>query len=107
MAAVMSRHKYRCFTVLESGDGVHWRVVNDCSGPIQDRSSVFLNPLRTPRRWIYSIKGGPPPDKEGPFGRSRAYWESRELGVGADWTGARGGDTPFAGLPTTKAISPS
>ena len=41
--------------------------------------------MRSPRRWVYSIKAGPPPDADGPFGRSRSYWESAELGVGAEW----------------------
>lgn len=56
------------------------------AGPIEDRSSIFLNPMRHPRQWIYSIKSGPKPDSTGPYGRSRSYWETPELGVGADWS---------------------
>lgn len=85
MAAVFARNKYGAYTILHSADGVHWTVFLDKTGPIADRSSVFLNPLRRPRKWIYSIKSGPPPDTHGPFGRSRSYWESADLGVGADW----------------------
>ena len=85
MAAVFRRNKYGCYTILHSGDGIHWTVFLEKTGPIADRSSVFLNPLRHPRKWIYSIKSGPQPDALGPFGRSRSYWESKDLGVGADW----------------------
>ena len=85
MAAVFKKNEYHCYAVLASADGVHWRETLPCSGPIEDRSSVFLNPMRSPRKWIYSIKAGPPPDAQGPFGRSRNYWESAQLGVGADW----------------------
>jgi hypothetical protein len=46
---------------------------DESAGPIEDRSSIFLNPMRTPRQWIYSIKSGPKADKQGPFGRSRSY----------------------------------
>ena len=85
MAAVFKRNKYSAYTILHSKDGIHWVVFLEKTGPIADRSSVFLNPFRRPRQWIYSIKSGPKPDKDGPFGRSRSYWESPALGVGADW----------------------
>ena len=102
MAAVLARHQYQCYTILLSGDGIHWRVSNDCSGKIADRSTVFKNSLRSPALWVYSIKSYPPPDKAGqPFGRSRAYWESAELGEGANWSGAPGG--PRSPLPWTNA----
>ena len=39
--------------------------------------------MRTPRQWVYSIKSG---HTLPTYGRSRAYWETPELGVGADWT---------------------
>ena len=51
-------------------------------GPVEDRSSVFLNPLRSPRKWIYSIKSPPKSDAEGPYGRSRDYYETADFGVG-------------------------
>ena len=81
MAAVFSKEHYSAFSILNSPDGVHWTTTLNRTGPIQDRSSVFLNPFRTPRQWVYSIKAGP----KG-FGRSRSYWESTELGVNANWS---------------------
>lgn len=85
MAAVFLRNQYRFFTILHAADGVHWSVFLEKSGPIEDRSSVYLDPFRRPRKWIYSIKSAPPPDAGGPFGRSRSYVDSAVLGVGADW----------------------
>jgi hypothetical protein len=85
-AAVLESNKFRCYTISESSDGVHWNTTNPCTGPIEDRSSIFLNPLRSPRQWVYSIKSAPKADVTGPYGRSRSYWESDELGVGADWS---------------------
>ena len=96
-AAVLEKNKFQCYTILESPDGIHWNTTNPCtgalnngfcsklllidrltlgcSGPIEDRSSIFLNPMRTPRQWVYSIKSGPAPDQQGPYGRSRSYCE--------------------------------
>jgi len=68
MAAVFSKEHYSAFSILNSADGVHWTTTLNRTGPIQDRSSVFLNPFRSPQQWVYSIKAGP----EG-FGRSRSY----------------------------------
>jgi hypothetical protein len=82
---------YGCFSFLQSADGVSWRPVpggGQCSGPTGDSSTVFLNPFRSPTQWVYSIKSYPPADVAGPYGRSRSYWESETLGVGADWTAA-------------------
>jgi hypothetical protein len=81
---------YGCFSFLESSDGVTWRTTpgGQCSGPTGDSSTVFLNPFRTPAQWVYSIKSYPPADASGPYGRARSYWESEELGIGADWTSA-------------------
>eukprot|EP00039_Didymoeca_costata_P012720 m.184797 g.184797 ORF g.184797 m.184797 type:complete len:589 (+) comp15563_c0_seq7:156-1922(+) len=86
MAAVFAYNHYRSYTILYSSDGIHWNVVLNQTGPIEDRSSIFLNPTRTPRKWVYSIKSGPKPDAEGPFGRSRSYWEVDRLEVGANWS---------------------
>ena len=82
MAAV--ERPYNQYTIYFSADGVHWRKGPTSSGQIRDRSTIFLNPMRKPRQWVYSIRwdlGGPA--VKGPFGRSRSYWETEELGVGA------------------------
>eukprot|EP00037_Helgoeca_nana_P012729 m.116056 g.116056 ORF g.116056 m.116056 type:complete len:415 (-) comp21613_c0_seq2:38-1282(-) len=81
MAAVFAAQHYSAYSILYSPDGVHWTLALNRTGPIEDRSSVFLNPMRSPRKWIFSIKSGP----KG-FGRSRSYWESDELDTGAQWT---------------------
>lgn len=81
---------YGCFSFLESNDGMKWRTTpgGNCSGPTGDSSTVFRNPFRTPIQWVYSIKSYPPADASGPYGRARSYWESDELGIGAEWTSA-------------------
>ena len=81
MAAVFSAQHYSAYSILYSSDGIHWNLALNRTGPIEDRSSVFLNPMRAPRKWVFSIKSGPPG-----FGRSRSYWESDQLDTGAQWT---------------------
>jgi len=81
MAAVFAREHYSAYSILYSPDGVHWDLSLNRTGPIQDRSSIFLNPMRSPPRWVFSIKAGPTG-----FGRSRSYWESTDLAVGSQWT---------------------
>jgi hypothetical protein len=41
--------------------------------------------MREPKQWVFSIKTGPKPDVDGPYGRSRSYWESPDLAK-ANWT---------------------
>ena len=44
-----------CYTILQSANGIDWRVSNPCTaGKLADRSSVFKNPMRTPSKWVYS-----------------------------------------------------
>ena len=44
-----------CYTILQSANGINWRVSNPCTaGKLADRSTVFKNPMRTPSKWVYS-----------------------------------------------------
>ena len=52
MAAVMWRNAAKVYTILFSANGIDWRVALEKSGPVHDRSTVFLNPMRTPRQWV-------------------------------------------------------
>ena len=63
------------YRLWSSADGVHWHVERDYTGLTSDRSTLFPNPLRTPRRWTFSIKNYQKATLE-TFGRSRLYWET-------------------------------
>ena len=103
MAAVFAKNRFGCYTILHSGDGVHWQTKLNCSGTIADRSTIFLNPMRRPRQWVYSIKICLPTDVPEPFGRSRAYWETPVLGEGANWTVSGSGEKATIGYAWTNA----
>jgi hypothetical protein len=60
------------YRLWSSADGVHWHLEKDRTGPTSDRSTVFPNPLRSPRRWTFSIKGYDT-KIDAQFGRSRLY----------------------------------
>ena len=95
MAAVMWRNAAKNYTILFSETGIHWRVALEKSGPVHDRSTVFLNPMRTPRQWVFSIKQSDVPG----YGRARAYWESPQLEL-ANWSSSlplKPGQRPVAG----------
>jgi hypothetical protein len=62
------------YRLWSSADGVHWNLESDYTGRTSDRSTVFPNPLRSPRRWIFSIKNYRKTAEM--FGRSRLYWET-------------------------------
>jgi hypothetical protein len=73
------------YRLWSSADGVHWHVEKDATGLTSDRATVFPNPLRTPRRWTFSIKGYYPNINE-EFGRSRLYWDTpSDDFFGAHW----------------------
>ena len=76
------------YRLWSSADGVHWHQEKDATGPTSDRSTVFPNPLRSPRRWTFSIKGYDT-RINGEFGRSRLYWDTpSDDFFGAEWTAA-------------------
>ena len=50
MAAVFGKNHYASYSILFSSDGIHWVLGLNETGPIQDRSSLFLNPMRKPRQ---------------------------------------------------------
>eukprot|EP01052_Picozoa_sp_SAG31_P020085 SAG31_NODE_1494_length_8106_cov_7.933183_1_plen_671_part_00 len=63
------------YRLWSSADGIHWHQETDRTGPTSDRSTVFPNALRKPRRWTFSIKNYRT-DSERVFGRSRLYWDT-------------------------------
>ena len=72
------------YRLWSSPDGVHWRVRQNTTGPTSDAGTIFHNPLRSPPRWIFSIKGMDAEDGKH-FGRYRQYFESPAL-FGSTWT---------------------
>ena len=45
------------YTLYDSRDGVHWRARRDRhTGAMADRSTFFLNPLRSPPQWTLSLR---------------------------------------------------
>lgn len=65
------------YATLESADGVRWRRSSNWTEPLvmADRSTFFLNPLRTPPVWVFSLRENL--CQAGPSGhmRARRYWE--------------------------------
>ena len=41
MAAVFKKNGYKCYTILESPDGIHWRTTEECTGPVEINLLVF------------------------------------------------------------------
>ena len=61
-----------------SADGIHWGEPVIRSGPCGDRTTVFYNPFRDV--WVYSLRASAPG-----MGRSRRYWENKDVVAGARW----------------------
>jgi hypothetical protein len=66
-------------TVYDSADGIHWGEPVARTGPLNDRSTFFLNPFRNV--WVYSMKNY----EKGGIGRYRRYHEGRDLVSAAAW----------------------
>lgn len=62
------------YRLWSSPDGIQWHLDVDGTGPTEDRSTIFPNPLRKPRRWTFSIKNYQ--ETAEMFGRSRLYWDT-------------------------------
>ena len=68
--------RFAPYTLYDSADGVHWRARRDRrTGAMADRSTFFLNPLRSPPQWTLSLRENL--CTAGPSGhmRARRYWE--------------------------------
>ena len=65
--------------MLQSEDGLDWKLIKNRTGPIEDRSTFFFDSMR--ERWVFTNKvsgTGPGADgKEVEFGRSHAYFASQ------------------------------
>jgi hypothetical protein len=73
------------YRLWSSPDGIHWHVERNTSGTCSDRSTMFPNPLRSPRRWTFSVKNYQAKTLQA-FGRSRLYWETENDNLyGAQW----------------------
>ncbi len=68
-----------CFPALlfTSPDGLRWRQIG-CTGPMEDRSTMFYNPFR--RQWVQSIRAG-----QAGRGRARLYWEHEDFLASGQW----------------------
>lgn len=97
------------YRLWSSPDGVHWHVEQNTTGPTSDRSTVFHNPLRTPKRWTFSIKNYQEQTLK-LFGRSRLYWETaNDDFYAAQWgkSRARAKDVLACQLRTSACVHPS
>ena len=90
IAEVRKEQQYQHYTLLQSATGLEWEVIKNRTGPIQDRSTFFFEPLR--ERWVYTNKvsgkvnttnsdGGVWPG----YGRSHAYFASKTDHL-CEWT---------------------
>ena len=82
--------RFMMFNMYGSADGRRFNLLQNSSGYVFDRSTIFFNPLRN--KWVYSIKCEPPSSSGQWLGRSRCYWE------GDDWLKGAMGWGPMSDL---------